>query len=105
MRIGDICTREVIHCSRATTALELAQLMRSSHVGDVVVVDQPNGHKMPVGIVTDRDLVVEVLAREADPALAKPGELVAREFVTAGSGTTSTKSWSSCASRACGACR
>jgi CBS domain-containing protein len=84
MRIGDICIREVIHCAREATALELAQLMRSSHVGDVVVVDQPNGHKVAVGIVTDRDLAVEVIAREKDPALVTAAELMGAELVTAG---------------------
>jgi len=82
MRIGDFCIREVIECSRSTTALELAQMMRSSHVGDVVVVDQPDGKKIVTGIVTDRDLVVEVMAREVDPALVTAGELMRSEIVT-----------------------
>jgi CBS domain-containing protein len=84
MRIGEICTREVVHCGRKTTALELAQIMRSSHVGDVIVADEPDGERIPVGIVTDRDLVVEVMAKEADPALVTAGDLLGRELVTAG---------------------
>lgn len=84
MRIGDISTREVVQCARNATALELAQLMRSSHVGDIVVVDQPDGHKIPVGIVTDRDLAVEVVARERDPASVTAGELMGAELVTVG---------------------
>jgi signal-transduction protein with cAMP-binding, CBS, and nucleotidyltransferase domain len=83
MQIGDVCTRNVIECGRKTTALEVAQLMRSSHVGDVVVVDQPNGKKVAVGIVTDRDLVVQVMALEADPGIVTAGELMAPELVTA----------------------
>lgn len=83
MQIGDVCTRNVIECGRKTTALELAQLMRSSHVGDVVVVDQPNGKKVAVGIVTDRDLVVQVMALEADPGVVTAGELMGPELVTA----------------------
>lgn len=82
MRIGDICTRDVIQCSRTTTALELAQIMRRSHVGDVVVVDQPDGHKVPVGIVTDRDLAVEVVARESDPSTVTAADLMGAELVT-----------------------
>jgi CBS domain-containing protein len=88
MRLGDICTRNVVHCSRKTTALELAQLMRSSHVGDVVVADEPDGERVPVGIVTDRDLVVQVMAAEADPAAVTAGELMGRELVTAGEENT-----------------
>lgn len=84
MRIVDVSTREVVQCARTATALELAQLMRNSHVGDVVVVDQPDGYKIPVGIVTDRDLVIEVMARERDPATVSAAELMAAELVTTG---------------------
>jgi CBS domain-containing protein len=84
MRIGDTCTRDVVQCTRTATALELAQLMRSSHVGDVVVVDERDGYKIPVGIVTDRDLALEVIARERDPAAVTAGELIGAELVTAG---------------------
>jgi signal-transduction protein with cAMP-binding, CBS, and nucleotidyltransferase domain len=41
--------------------------MRRHHVGDVVVVDERDGIRVPVGLVTDRDLVVEVIATELDP--------------------------------------
>lgn len=84
MQVIDVSTREVVQCSRTATALELAQLMRNSHVGDVVVVDQPDGQKIPVGIVTDRDLVIEVLARERDPATVTAAELMGPQLVTAG---------------------
>jgi CBS domain-containing protein len=83
MQIGDICTRNVIECGRKTTALELAQLMRSSHVGDVVVVDQPNGKKIAAGVVTDRDLVVQVMALDADPGVVTAGELMGPALVAA----------------------
>ncbi len=88
MRLGEICIRNVVHCDRKTTALELAQIMRNSHVGDVVVADEPNGERIPVGIVTDRDLVVQVMAAEADPAAVTAGDLMARELVTAGEGNS-----------------
>jgi len=50
MRIGDICTRSVVTCGRDTSALELAQLMRDRHVGDLIVVDADAGGSTPVGI-------------------------------------------------------
>jgi CBS domain-containing protein len=84
MRIGELCSRNVIQCTAKTTALEVAQLMRSSHVGDVVVTDQPNGERIPIGIVTDRDLVVAVMAVEGDPALVTAGDLIGKELVTTG---------------------
>jgi CBS domain-containing protein len=60
--------------------------MREAHVGDVVVVDQPNGKKIAVGIVTDRDLVIEVMAKERDPAQVTARELMGKELVTVGEG-------------------
>jgi CBS domain-containing protein len=58
--------------------------MRNSHVGDVVVVEQSNGERVPIGIVTDRDLVIEVMAKEIDPADVSAGDLMSSELVTAG---------------------
>lgn len=87
MRVGEFCVRGVIECTRKTSALELSQIMRQSHVGDVVVVDQPNGKKIAVGIVTDRDLAVEVMAKERDPALVTAGDLIGRKLITVGEGS------------------
>lgn len=83
MQLGEICIRDVIRCGRDTTALEAAQLMRSSHVGDVVVVDKPNGEYVPVGIVTDRDLIVAVMAAELDAASVTVDEVMSGTLVTA----------------------
>jgi CBS domain-containing protein len=88
MQIGDICTRNVVHCNRKTTALELAQMMRNSHVGNVVVADEPDGERIPLGIVTDRDLVMQVMALEADPATITAGELMSGPLTTAGEANT-----------------
>ncbi len=40
--------------------------MRDEHVGDLVVVDEDGGRRVPIGILTDRDIVVGLLARDAD---------------------------------------
>ncbi|HTT11532.1 MAG TPA: CBS domain-containing protein [Burkholderiaceae bacterium] len=82
MRIGEICTREVVYCTRATAVAEAAQLMRNNHVGDLIVVDQRDGCLFPVGIVTDRDLVLEVLAENVDPATVKAGDVMGPDLAT-----------------------
>lgn len=86
MRIKEICTKDVLTCAREASALEAAQLMRKFHVGDLVVVDQRDGRAVPVGILTDRDLVVEVLAAAIGPADVTAGELMRGEAVTASDG-------------------
>ena len=68
MRIDEICTREVVTCERRASAADIAQLMREHHVGTLVVTQPQPEQPMPapVGIITDRDLVVQVLARRVD---------------------------------------
>jgi CBS domain-containing protein len=56
--------------------------MRHRHVGNVIVVDQTGGKRVPVGIVTDRDIVVEVVASGLDPKLIKLGDLVLTPLTT-----------------------
>ena len=82
MPIGEICTREVVIVKRNETVLEAAKLMRQHHVGDVVVIEEREGLRFPVGIVTDRDLVVEIMAPELDPAAITVGDIMEQELVT-----------------------
>jgi CBS domain-containing protein len=83
MNIADCCNRNVVVASRDTTVAEAANLMRHRHVGDVVVVDQADGDRRPIGIVTDRDIVVEVVAAGLDAKAIKVGDLVVGRLVTA----------------------
>ena len=64
MPIGEICNREVVVMKKKDSILEAAKLMRDHHVGDVVVVEDKEGQAIPVGILTDRDIVVELIAKE-----------------------------------------
>lgn len=66
MPIGEFCNREVVFATRTNTIPEAAQLMRQHHVGDLVVVDVIDGRRVPVGIVTDRDIVIEIIAKSLD---------------------------------------
>jgi CBS domain-containing protein len=84
MRIGDISTTQTIHCRRDMTVQQAALLMRNHHVGDLVVVEQPNGEQVPVGILTDRDIVVSVIALGLDPASLLVGDIMSEELLTAG---------------------
>jgi len=81
MPIGEICIREVIICNRATNVLEAAQLMRRYHVGDLVIVEELGGKRIPVGLITDRDIVISVIALQADPTRVTAGDLISREIV------------------------
>lgn len=64
MRAGELCIREVVVAKRETSITEAARLMRQHHIGCLVVTDDIAGHASPVGILTDRDIVIEVIAKE-----------------------------------------
>ena len=66
MKVADICTREVVATSRDTSLQQAAVLMRENHVGSLVVIADASQGSQVVGIITDRDLVIEALARGLD---------------------------------------
>ena len=68
MLIKDVMIADVVCCKPTTTAAEAANLMREHHVGDVVVLATGPDRRTRIGVITDRDLVVEVMARGVDPA-------------------------------------
>ncbi len=82
MAIGEICNREVVIVPRGCTILEAAQLMRQHHVGDLVVVEERGRIRVPVGIVTDRDLVVEIMAPAIDQTVITVGDIMTAELVS-----------------------
>jgi len=82
MPISEICNREIIVVQLNDTALEAARLMRQHHVGDVVVVEDKGGVRVPVGVVTDRDLVVEIMAPELDQTVITVGDIMVPDIVT-----------------------
>ncbi|MEZ5402152.1 MAG: CBS domain-containing protein [Bryobacteraceae bacterium] len=84
MPIGEICSREVYYANRDATVQEGAELMRKHHVGDLVIADEKDGNRrVPVGIVTDRDIVISVTALKLDPTVITLGDIMGLELITA----------------------
>lgn len=83
MNAGEICNRDVVIINRDNTILEAAKLMREYHVGDVVVVEERQGVQSPVGILTDRDIVIEILGQDLEPAEVQVGDAMSFELLTA----------------------
>lgn len=82
MAVSEICKRETITMRRDNTVLEAAKLMRQHHVGDVLVIEERNGIRIPLGIITDRDLVVEIMAPELDQLVITVGDIMAPDLAT-----------------------
>lgn len=82
--VGSICNRSVAFTTADTTVGAAAQLMRHGHVGSLVVVEQQaEGRRVPAGMVTDRDIIVEVIATGLDPATITVGDIMTRDLVLA----------------------
>ena len=65
MKLSEVCVLDVACCTRQTTVREAARMMRKHHTGDLIVVDEAEGKRSPAGIITDRDIVIEVLAKDS----------------------------------------
>lgn len=62
--------------------LRAAILMREEHVGDLIVTEQRDGRTQPIGVITDRDIVVGVIAESVQPTDVKVGDAIQRELLT-----------------------
>jgi signal-transduction protein with cAMP-binding, CBS, and nucleotidyltransferase domain len=82
MHVGQICSRSLVTCTGETLAAELAQKMRDQHVADVLVIEDHGGRLTPVGLVTDRDLVVDVIARRRDPNQVRAADIMHADLET-----------------------
>jgi CBS domain-containing protein len=82
MSISEFCNREVVFATREMSLPEAARLMREYHVGALVVVDEVNGKRVPVGIVTDRDIVIEVIAQSLDLDDFSVGDIMGPQLVS-----------------------
>ena len=76
MPIIDICKLKIVTLQQDDTVVQACKVMREFHVGAVVVTKEKNGVHVPVGIVTDRDVVVEVIAPELDPSVMTVGDIM-----------------------------
>jgi CBS domain-containing protein len=83
MKLKDVCVIGAVSCLPSATIAEAARAMREQHVGDLIVVDDADEDREPVGMITDRDIVVEVVARGRDPNKVKVSEVMATNVVIA----------------------
>ena len=64
MRTGELCNREVIIATADEVVADVARRMLVEHVGAIIVVEETNGARRPIGVLTDRDLVAATLVHE-----------------------------------------
>jgi CBS domain-containing protein len=83
MLLEKIGTKNVVTVSATSTIEEASKIMRECHVGDLVVTQKTGNRIRPVGIITDRDIVVSVCAFGVAPWNANVGDIMIAPFVMA----------------------
>ena len=86
MNLFDVCSNELVSAPDSATIIEVAWLMREKHVGAVVVMSETTPRR-PIGIVTDRDLVIKVLAFADRRTVSSVEEVMSGDLLVA-PGTT-----------------
>jgi len=78
MNVAQLCSRNVISVRKADEVVTAARLMREHHVGYIVVIepDFAGSTVRPIGVLTDRDIVVGIIARERDPRSLLVGDIM-----------------------------
>jgi predicted transcriptional regulator len=82
MLVSEVFTATVVRTSRSTTLQEAAQLMRRQHVGALVVTDEGMERDRPLGIVTDRDIVIKAVAEGMAVQHTTVGEIMTQALAT-----------------------
>ncbi len=78
MSLGNLCRREIVCVNRGTTVKEVAKLMEEKNIGSTIVVQEGK----PVGILTDRDILLRVMNRELDPEKTSVDAVMTKQIVT-----------------------
>lgn len=76
LNVGSIASRVVVVAEPRTPVVRVAQLMRENHIGAVIVIEDAAPRNRPVGLITDRDLVIEVLAMDVNPQTLTAGDVM-----------------------------
>lgn len=83
MKVGDYCKRGAVTVGAAADVVTVCKVMREEHVGFLVVVDESNPLRAPLGVITDRDIVMQVCAKEVDPRAVTAADVMTRQPLTA----------------------
>lgn len=80
-KCSDIMTRDVVTSNQEATIVDVAQLMKTEDIGPVLIVDNETSNTL-VGIVTDRDIVLKVIADGQDANTTRVGDVMSKKLVT-----------------------
>ena len=79
MNAGSVCKRGVVTVAPTDDLVAAAHLMREKHVGYLIVSESTVHNRRVMVVLTDRDIVVAVLAQEVDARALKVGDVMTRD--------------------------
>ncbi len=82
LNVRDLCTRDPVTVMRDDSIVDCARRMHERHVGSVVVVERRMGAEVPIGMITDRDIAIEVVAFGLDPATLTAADVMSTPDAT-----------------------
>jgi CBS domain-containing protein len=90
MNIGELCQRDVVTVRAGDEIVAAARLLRDQHIGYLVVVEPQIAAETvaPIGVLTDRDIVVAVIARDVDARSLRVEDVMTREPLLLGESET-----------------
>ena len=86
MKVGEVCKRAVVTIGSKVDIAEAAKTMREKHVGLLVVFKEGDEIRRPVGVLTDRDIVLQVTAREVNARDVMVDDVMTRQPLIASEG-------------------
>lgn len=82
MKVNEYFSRNVVSIKANESPLDAARMMREKNVDCVVIVDEKSTKLEPVGILTDRDIAIEIVAEEVEPTSVTVLDVFCRTLIT-----------------------
>jgi CBS domain-containing protein len=80
-KCSEVMTKNPVCCLPDDMVIKAAELMKSSNIGSIPVIENEQTKKL-VGIVTDRDLTLKIVAKGLDAKSTKVESVMTRKVVT-----------------------
>ncbi len=77
LKVGDIMTKKVIVASVGSGLVDAARMMKKNEIGSIIIVENSEG-KRAKGIITERDIIHKVIAKNLEPGNVKVEEVMSK---------------------------
>lgn len=81
MKCSEVMTVNPSCCLTTDTVYQAAQLMKSEDLGPIPILNDSESRRLE-GIITDRDIVLQVVAEDRDPKKTRVGEIMTKDVFT-----------------------